>query len=48
MSRLLEKVPALAAELRPARGTDAARHPRYQLHNAPELISAYNQAVSGK
>ncbi|MFD2719401.1 hypothetical protein ACFST9_11795 [Hymenobacter monticola] len=48
MSRLCEKVPALAAELRPAKGTEAARRPKYQLHNAPELISAYNQAVSGK
>lgn len=48
MSKLCAKAPALVAELHPERGTEAHRKPRYQIDNAPELVSRYNAAVAGQ
>jgi hypothetical protein len=48
MSKLCAQAPALVAERHPARGTEGARKPRYQVDNAPELLSQYNAAVAGQ
>lgn len=48
MSQLCASAPALVSELQrpPAGPTKAERQPRYRVDNAPELVSAYNAALT--
>lgn len=45
MSELCQKSPAIVADLKTAQ---TAKEPRYRIDNAPELVSRYNTAMSGR